>query len=151
MNPLSYLFVKFAAKIIAVDDTVVPYEQLSLLHDMLKVQEIELDGKDAKKMLSALAQKHLVNDITVVKSNSRLVFSSTGNGVKEAENAVSLVKFLNGNSGKPDAISVKRDHQWSVLMPANGKLFIVKSNSHLSTVELKAITKDIEGALGERI
>jgi len=108
MNPISYFLVKAAAKIIAVDDTVVPYEQLEVLQDMLKASKIEFDGNDARKLLHNVACKHLVNGITVLKTNSNLVFSSTGNGTSEAEAAASLVKFLNSSGSRLTAFPVRK-------------------------------------------
>ena len=151
MNFLSGFFVKLAAKIIAVDDTVVPREQLRLLEDMLKTQQTELRGRNARKLLHCVARKHLVNSITVLRTNSKLVFSSSGNGTKEAEAATSLFRFLNDGSAKPDAIAVKRSNEWSMLFPLNGKIFVVRANSSLSTVELKAITRDIESVVGKSL
>ncbi len=151
MNALSALFVRFAAKIIAVDDTVVPYEQLRVVQDMLKAQRIELDSKDARKLLNALARKHLVNGITVLKPNSNIVFSSSGNGAAEAEAAASLFRFLNTSASKPDAVAVKHSREWSMLLPSNGKIFVVNANSSLSTVELRAIARDTEVALAKRL
>jgi len=151
MNPLSYFITRFAAKIIAVDDTAVPYTQLKLLHDMLRAQTFELDGKDAKKLLQSLKRKHLLNSITVLKTNSTLVFSSEGNGAKEAENAASLFKFVDGRFSKPETVAVKRGRDWLLLTQSNGKLFIVKANSSLSSTELRAIARDIECAMGKQL
>ncbi|MDP2973662.1 MAG: hypothetical protein Q8N60_01290 [Candidatus Diapherotrites archaeon] len=147
MNPLSYLVTRFAAKIIAVDDTAVPREQLRLLYDLLQSEKIELKGKDAKKLLECLKRKHAVNSITVVRLNNRLVCSSEGNGAMDAERAVDLFKFISGDSTKPDAVAVKRNSQWHMLFPSNGKLLIIKANNSLSTLELRVIAKDIEKVL----
>ncbi len=151
MNPLSYFVTRFAAKVIAVDDTVVPEQQLQVLRDMLKGQKIELHGRDAKKLLACLRRKHLVNSITVVKHNSNLVFSSEGNGAKEAESATELFKFVDRHFSRPDSIAFKQNSEWNMLFQLNGKLFIVKANSSLSTVELKVIAEDIEKALGRQL
>lgn len=151
MGGLSNILMRFAAKVIAVDDTVVPEQQLKVLQDMLKGQKIEIKGKDARVLLHNLKRKHLVNSITVVKNNSNLVFSSEGNGAREAENVSALFRFLDGSFAKPDTVALKQEKYWNMLFNSNGKLFIVKSNSQLSRIELRVIAEDIEKALGRRL
>lgn len=151
MGTVSRLFTQMAAKIIAVDDTVVPAEQLQAVREMLKSRQFSLEGKDARKLLQGVKGKHLVNSITVVKANSSLVFSSEGNGIREAENAADFFQYAGNRISKTEAIAVKRSRDWVMMLSSQGKIFVVKANSSISTIEMRAIAKDIEKAMGKEL
>ena len=147
MASLSYIFTKFAAKILDFDNTVIPEEQFAMIQDMLASHRVQVKGKEAKELLKCLKRKHLVNSITMRSLKNGLVFSSSGNGTSESEAGTDILRFVNSNFDKTDFVTLRTDKEWIMLLPLQEKLYIVKANSALSTVELRALAKEIEASL----
>jgi len=138
---------RFAAKILAFDNTELPEQQFALIQDMLAGQSNEIRGKNAVELLSSLKKKHLVNSITIRRLNNGLVFSSSGNGFDEGEKASDVLNFANRIFDGTDFFSMRTKKEWIMLFPWENSLFIIKANSSVSPVELRAIAKEIEKTL----
>lgn len=150
MPSLSYLFARFAVKVLDFDHTSLPEHQFAIIHDMLASQTIAIEGKEAKDLLNCLKKKHLVNSITVRRFKSGNVYSSSGNGMQESLNASNIMEFVNKNFSSADIVTMRTEKEWIMLMPIQNSLYIVKANSSLSTIELKIIAKEIEAVLKKR-
>ncbi len=150
MSRLSYFFTKFAAKVLDFDHTALPEQQFAMIQDVLANETIQIKGSGAKELLSCLKRKHLVNSITVRRLKSGAVFSSSGNGQFESNNASSLMSFASKNFATADIVTMRTEKDWVMLMPFEGSIYVVKANSCLSTVELRAIAREIELELKKR-
>ena len=150
MSSLSYFFTKFAAKVLDFDHTALPEQQFAMIQDVLANETIQIKGTKAKELLSCLKRKHLVNSITVRRIKNGAVFSSSGNGQAESKSASDLMRFATKNFATADIITMRTEKDWVMLMPFEESIYIVKANSCLSTIELKAIAREIEFELKKR-
>lgn len=150
MSGLSYFFTKFAAKVLDFDHTALPEQQFAMIQDVLANESIQVKGTEAKELLSCLKRKHLVNSITVRRLKNDVVFSSSGNGQAESKSALNLMSFASKNFATADIVTVRTEKDWVMLMPFEGSIYVVKANSCLSTVELRAIAREIELELKKR-
>ncbi|MFH1240598.1 MAG: hypothetical protein V1672_05280 [Candidatus Diapherotrites archaeon] len=138
------LFKGFAAKIIDVDDTARPEEQLELLADFLKKYDFELHSKETAQIVPILKKKHLVDSILVTNRDGSVVVSSEGNGMREAILGTSLFNYIKSELPKSEGVLIKNKDDWFMLMPHNNLVYIIKSSSDLSTIELKALARELE-------
>jgi len=150
MVSLSYIFTKFAVKILDFDNTCLPEQQFAIIQDMVANQTIPITGKGVKDILLCIKKKHIVNSITVRRMKDGVVFSSTGNGMGESKNASDLLAFVGKSFSGTDVITMRNEKEWVMLLPLQEHLYIVKANSTVSTVELKAIAKEIQSVLKKR-
>ncbi len=150
MSSLSYFFTKFAAKVLDFDHTALPEQQFAMIQDVLANETIQIKGSEAKELLSCLKKKHLVNSITVRRIKNGTVFSSSGNGQAESKNASDLMGFATKNFATADIVTMRTEKDWVMLMPFKESIYIIKANSCLSTIELKAIAREIEFELKKR-
>ncbi|MCX6799272.1 MAG: hypothetical protein NTW59_04225 [Candidatus Diapherotrites archaeon] len=148
---LYYILARLAAKVLDFDDTVVPRQQLIVLNDVLAKRHPPIVGKEAREILQCIKKKHLVNSVTVGKSENGVVFSSEGDGHAEVRSAVALVKHINSNIGKADVVALRGEREWLSLLSLDSSLYIVRANSSLSTIELRALAKEVEGALKKQL
>ena len=151
MNPISYVLSRFAAKMLAIDNTAVPRDQMKALSEMLARHSVALEGEEANDLLACLKRKHLLNSITVRKMDNGLVFSSEGNGNAESKRAADVIDYIGRNLSRADVAVLRLDREWMMLMPHGKNLYIVRANSGLSTVELRALAREIELVLGKRV
>lgn len=150
MRGLGYFFTRFAAKVLDFDHTALPEQQFAMIRDVLANETVPVKGKDMQEILSCLKKKHLVNSITVRTLRDGLVFSSSGNGLAESKNASQIVNFVNKTFSSADLVAMRTEKEWVMLLPSNGGIFVVKANSTLSGIELRAIAREIEALLKKR-
>lgn len=141
------LFTRFAARILDFDRTALPEQQFAMIQDMLANRSFEIKGREAKELLNCLKRKHLVTSIAVRKLNEGTVFSSSGNGVDESREGAALLDFASKSFNGTDLITMRSDKEWVMVMPWHNSLYIVKANSSLSGIELKALAREIEAVL----
>jgi len=150
MSSLGHIFTVFAAKVLDFDHTALPEQQFALIQDLLAGRRVRVQGKEAKDLLACLKKKHLVNSITVRNLKSNLVFSSTGNGMQESKFGESIVNFVNKSFAPAGMVTLKTDKEWVMFLPQGDSLYIVKANSSLSTIELRALSREIDKSLKRR-
>lgn len=151
MANFGQIFTMFAAKVLAFDQTSLPKQQFAMIQDMLANEKILVKGKEEKELLNCLKRKHLVNSITMRRIRDGLVFSSSGNGQAESKNASDIMNFVNKNFALADIVTMRTEKEWIMLLPLQENLYVIKANSSLSMVELKAISKEIETILKKRL
>jgi hypothetical protein len=144
---LAFFLTRFAAKILDFDDTSVPREQMAVINDVIAKRNIEVTGEKANELLGCIKRKYLLNSITVSKPASGLVFSSGGDGHMEAKGAESVIKFVGKSLTKADVVSLKGEREWMTLTQLNGRIYIVRANSAINTVELRALAREIDSVL----
>ena len=141
------LFRTVASRILDIDDTSVPYEQLEILNDFLSKHQFNVSGKDSSRLLNVLKKKHMVDSITVVNHDGGLVVSSEGNGVSEGQLAKTLLSYVDSEFSTPESLLIKGANNWFMVFPFNEKTFVVKAPSSLSNVELRALAKEVESVV----
>jgi len=143
-------FTRFAAKVLAFDDTALPEQQFAMIQDVLANNKVKVQGSEAKELLACLKRKHLVNSITLRRMKQGLVFSSSGNGETESKSGAQILDFVNANFDRTDVVTMRTEKEWVMLLPLQETLYIVRANSTLSTVELRALANEIETVLKKR-
>ncbi len=136
-----------ASGILEIDDTAVPYEQLEILNDFLAKHRFSFEGKEGAKLLTELKRKHMVDSITVIGQSGELVVSSEGNGRSEGTLATSLLRQIDSELATPETLMIKGLGSWFMVFPFNEKTYIVRAPSSLSSIELRALAKDMESVV----
>ncbi len=144
MTKLMGIFRGIASSILEIDDTTVPYEQLEILNDFLSKYHFNLNPGDMNRLLSELKRKHLVDSITVMNNDGELVVSSEGNGNMDVLSASSLLKHIDTDLASPESVLIKGSNGWFMLFPFNERTYVVKAQSSLSNIELKALAAELE-------
>ena len=150
MRGLGYFFTRFAAKVLDFDRTALPEQQFAMIQDMLANETVQVKGKDMQEILSCLKRKHLVNSITIRRLRDGIVFSSSGNGQAESNNASHIADFVNKTFSSAALVAMRTEKEWVMLLPFNGSIFVVKANSALSGIELRALARETESLLKKR-
>jgi len=137
----------FAGKILGLDNTEIPKEQLNAISEILSKFHFNTNSKDLRKLLKVLKKKHLVDNICVASKNGSVIAStSNGNSLKEAVIGTALFNYIKSEIPKSETILIK-SNDWYMLMPYKNKIFIVRAPASLSTVEFDALAKEVEGKL----
>lgn len=132
-----------AEKVLDIDKTVTPKNQIDTLNDYLLRFNFNTDTDDLNKLVNILRKKHLVDSICISNSNGSLIVSSNGNDFNQAVTGTALFNYIQSEIPNSKAILIKSDG-WYMLLPHNKKIYIVKACSDLSPIELNAIAKDVE-------
>jgi len=151
LNDVKNFFRAVAAKVLDLDDTVKPEQHLKLFEDYLDKFEFDTNTKDVRKFLSVLTKKHLVDDIVISTMTGSSIASVNGNAVSTAISGAALFNYVQSEHPKSESVLIKNGRGWSILFPQNDKLFIVKASSELSMIELRALTKEINGFLTKSV
>ena len=146
-NKFSGIFKSFAYKVLDVDDTVVPQEQLDAMRDFLSRYKFNLKSKDLETLLKELQRKHLVDSVVVTRRDGTLVASSSGNGMREAITGTALFNYVSSEIPGSKTFSVKSEKDWFMLFPYNDHIYIVRAGADLSSLELRALAKEFDGFL----
>lgn len=146
---LSSAFRGIANTILDLDTTSVPQEQMNALNDILARHRFNTNAKTLEELVNILKKKHLVDEISVTQKNGSLLVSSAGNGVSQAITASALFNYIQSELPKSETILIK-NHSWNMLFSFGGKIYIVKAPASLTTIELKAISKEVEAFLEKK-
>ncbi|MFH1752068.1 MAG: hypothetical protein ABH821_03980 [archaeon] len=145
----SGLFRGMAERILDLDNSIYPEEQFTTMRDMMRRQDIEFSASDLRELVLNLKKKHVIDSLSISEANGSLMVSSNNNGVREAVTGASLISYVKSEVPKSQAVYIKTD-SWIMLIPYKSKVFIVKAAADLTTIELKAIIKDVEDFLTSR-
>ena len=88
--------------------------------------------------------KHIVDSISISQTNGSLLASSTGNGASEVITASALFNYVQSEIPKSEVVLIKASPSWNMLFKYNSKIFIIKAPMHLTTIELRAISNEVE-------
>ncbi|VVC00593.1 Uncharacterised protein [uncultured archaeon] len=149
LNGAKKLFLRFAEKILDVDDTVEPVAHVKYLEDCMSRAPFDTDTDDAIKFLKALKRKHLVDEIVVSTLNGSAIASTNGDSVSQAITGAALFNYVKSELPRSEVVMV-RSNGWHMIFTMNKKLYIVKAAADLSTVEMKALGKEIDRFLGQK-
>jgi len=138
----------FAHKVLDIDDTKLPEGQIRLLKDhMAKYKQQMKEAASLREMVNFLKRKHLVDSICVSEADGSTVISSNGNDLSEAVTATALFNYISSEVPSSEAVMIKANGEWFMLMQSEKKVYAVKAPASLTTIELKALARDVEKAL----
>ena len=140
-------FKKMAYRVLDLDDTVQPTEQLKLFEDYLGKYEFDTNTSNITEFLDILKKKHLVDDIVISTMEGSSIASTNGEGVSRAVSGAALYSYIQSELPKSESILVKSRDHWTIFFPHNNKLYILQASSDLSIVELRALAKEIDSFL----
>jgi len=140
-------FKKVAYKVLDLDDTVQPTEQLKLFEDYLDKFEFDTNTSNINEFLDVLKKKHLVDDIVISTMDGSSIASTNGDSVSIAVSGAALYSYIQSEIPKSESILVKSQGQWNVFFPHNSRLYILKASSDISVIELRALAKEIDSFL----
>ena len=137
------LLLRFAEKVLDVDDTVEPVGHMKFLEDYSSKILIDPETEDVIEFLKSLKKKHLVDEIVVSTLNGSSIASTNGDSVSQAITSAALFNYVKSELPRSEVVMVK-SNGWHMIFMLNKRLFMVKAASDLHTVELKALGRDIE-------
>jgi hypothetical protein len=135
--------------VLDLDTTSVPQDQINALNDILARHRFSMTAKNLEELVHLLKKKHMVDEICVAQKNGSLVVSSDGNGVSQAITSSALFNYVQSEIPKTDFVLIK-NHGWNMLFSFGGKIYVVKAPASLTTIELKAISREIEDFLEKK-
>jgi hypothetical protein len=138
----------FAHSVLDIDDTSKPQAQVDFLHDFLSKHKYVFSN-DFEENLSILKKKHLVDSFLVTSMDGSVIVSSDGNGVNEGLIGTAMFSYIKGEMPSSEAVLIKKEDGWFMIVPYNKKIFIIKAGSELSNIELKALALDLSSLLHE--
>ncbi len=144
---ISGAFRRFAEVVLDIDSTELPIDQCRALEEFSAKMKFDTDTSDLKKLMGVLKKKHLVDSICVANLNGSTIASTNGSSGAESILGTSMFKYINSELPKSESVFVKVDGNWLMLMPYDAKMYIVRAPSNLSTIEIRAIAKELERAL----
>jgi hypothetical protein len=143
------IFQRFAVRILDFDDTSPPREQLNFIsHFKMRFKFDELP-KDAREFVKVMAKKHLVDSIMIVDSNGKLLLSTNGASREEALTEAAVFNYILSQIKTSETLIVKARDNYVMMLPHNGKIYRIRAGSNLTTVELKALAKELEDNVKE--
>ncbi len=144
---LSSIVKGFASRVLAIDDTALPKSHLTAIREMLCSNGFEFNGKNLGEILVGLRQKHVVESIIVTKRDGSVIATTEENGLKEAITGTALFNYVSSELMTPETVLIKSNGEWFMVFPFSEKIFVVKASASLSTIELKAIAKELDSFL----
>ena len=140
----------FAQTVLDLDDTKVSQDQLVALQDLLSHQSFNQAPADLRGLIESLQIKHQVDSISISQTNGSLLASSQVNGASEGITASALFNYVQSEIPKSEVVLIKAQNSWNMLFKYNSKIFVVRAPMHLTTVELKAISNEVEAFLAKK-
>ena len=137
----------FASKILDLDDTAVPVEQFRIISDLFSRHHFSFASKNFKEIMQTLKKKHVVDSIIVAKKDGNIVASSEGNGFHDAIMGTALFNYVCSELPKSKSVFVKQDDSWFMVFPFDEKIFVIKSSASLSTIELRALARELDSLM----
>lgn len=139
----------FAEKVLDVDDGIAPRSQLQVMEDYLNRHRFNTQVSQLDELVKILKQKHLVDSICVSTSTGTMLASTNGHEINQAVIGTALFNYISSEIPKSEAVLVK-SRDWFMLLPYSDKIYIIKASASLSTIELKAIAKEVEAFLSKK-
>ncbi len=124
-------------------------DQLAALEELLAHHTVELQAGNINELVRGLKQKHVVDAICISQPNGSLIASSSENGVSESITASALFNYVQSEIPNSETVLVK-SKDWNMLFKHNGRIFVVKAPASLTTIELKAISREVEEFLSAK-
>jgi len=134
----------FAEVLLGLDETHVPESQIKAIKDLLSKYKFDVTGKDINKALRILKKKHLVDSILITQKNGSIIATTeNGSSTAEAITGTALWNYIASELPRSETALIKTN-AWHMIMPYKQKIYIIKASSNLTTIELKALVKELE-------
>ncbi|MDD5148571.1 MAG: hypothetical protein PHH08_03865 [Candidatus ainarchaeum sp.] len=137
---------RLAAIVLDLDYTQQPKEQIAALNDFLTKNKFEIETGDLEEFLALLKKKHFVDSITISKAGE-LVASSEGDGIGDSFASAALIEFIGKQIEDPQTVLMKMTDCWFMIFPFNQNIYIIKAGTSLSTIELRALARELDSFL----
>ena len=141
---ISSAFRDFASAVLDLERSGLPKHQSVLLNDLVSRHNFSVKAVDFSKALSVVKKKHLVDSVIVSKKDGTVIVSTHGNGFKESITATALFNYVASELPESEVTLIKQKDDWLMVLPFEDKIFIVKAGSDVSTIELRALAREIE-------
>jgi len=133
------LFSKLAIKLLGIDDTEFPTEQVGYIRDVSKEYSVpEITKNTFGEFVDSLLHKHLIDGVVVFKENT-LLYSSSPDLLELANK---LYEMFTGFK-RENKVLYFNVGSWVSMFEKNAFVYMVKSETRLSEFELNAVAKDI--------
>ena len=132
-----------AGAILDLDDTSLPKEQFEIISAYPGKFKFDTSTRELEELLKVLRKKHLVDSLTVVEKDGSILASSNGTSFSEGIKASALLNYINSEMPQSSTIMIKAG-SWYMLYPYAGRIYIIRAHSHLTTVEMNVLAKEIE-------
>ena len=145
---LKKTFRGLALKILDLDDTAAPRNQIDLIKDCTRKRERfdTAHAADLNDLVATLQKKHAVNSIVISNGNGSIVASNNANAHELAVARTALFNYINNEIPQSETVLIKTS-EWHIMISYNGKVYIINAESDLTQSELKAIAREVEGFL----
>jgi len=143
MGSVRKLLRGFAGVVLDFDDTSYPQEQFDVISSHSKRFTFNTEVKELNSLVKILTKKHLVDSIAVVEKDGSVVVSSNGTSFSEGIKASALLNYISSEMPRSSTVMIK-DDAWYMLYPFKGKIYIVKAHNNLTTIEMRAIAREID-------
>ncbi|HLC92519.1 MAG TPA: hypothetical protein VJH23_02320 [archaeon] len=149
LNSARRLLKRLAERVLDIDDTAQPTAHIKFFEDYLGKYHFDTNTADVKEFLGTLKRKHLVDEIVISSLNGSAIASTNGNAVSQAVTGAALFNYVRSEIPRSETIMVRANGtgNWHMIFQLNKKLFIVKASSDLSTLELRALAREIDSFL----
>jgi hypothetical protein len=101
-------------------------------------------SEDFEENLMTLKRKHMVDSFVVTNTDGSVIVSSEGNGQMEGIIGTAMYSYIKSELPGSEAVLVKKDDGWFMILSVDKKIYIVKAGSELSNIELKALANELQ-------
>jgi hypothetical protein len=147
LRNVSALLRKVTRKVLDVENDSPPHDQMDLLNNFLARHKWELNTSSLQDLIQGMKKKHLVDSICICSSNGSIVISTDENDFSEALIGSSMFNYIRNELPDSETVLVKDKDNWFMLFPFNGKVYIVRAGADLTTIELRALAREVESFL----
>jgi len=151
LSRISSAFRDFASAVLDMERNGLPRHQSVLLNDLASRHNFSVKTADFSKALSVVKKKHLVDSVIVSKKDGTVIVSTHGNGLKESITATALFNYVSAELPESEVTLIKQKDDWLMVLPFEEKVFIVKAGSDISSIELKALAREIERLIKKQL
>jgi len=137
-------FKRISTKLLGMDETQPAFDQVNAIADMFSHLNFDIETDDLKELVKLLKKKHLVDSIVVTKRNGSVIASTNGEGMKEAITGTALFNYISSEIPKSQSVLIKSKDDWYMIFPFKERIYIVRAGSNLTTIELKALAREVE-------
>jgi hypothetical protein len=138
---------KFAVKVLDVDETILPQNQIDMLNDFKKKFEFKKTPSTMDDFIDQLSKKHMIDSISVATQDGSLITTSNGKGETESILGTSLFNYVKSEIPQSQVLLVK-EKDWLMIFSYNQKIYIIKSPAHMCPTELHILAAELEKFLG---
>ncbi len=133
------IFSKLVYKILGLDDTDLPLEQINYLKDVSKEYSVtEISRNTFNEFVDSLLRKHLIDSVVVFKANN-LLYSSSPEILELANKIYDMFSAFK----RKDKVLYFNVGSWVSMFERDDFVYLIKSEARLSEFELNAVSKDI--------